>query len=274
MFLIDFSTYSFLNYIDGMSIIMNIGAIIQARLGSTRLPKKILMKINGISVLESLLNQLFYSKLLTKKIIATSTEQSDDALVEFLTANHVDYFRGSESDVLDRYYQCSKYYRIDTIVRISGDAPFIDPEIVDKTIQYFMNYNFDYVNNFNNKNRYPVGSEVEVFTFETLETVWKNAKKLSEREHVTPYIYNNPEKFMIGTLEYLNDLSHLHWTVDRSEDLEFVRAVYNRLNKKPILIDDILQLLKKEPHLLELNKKIDPHEGYKKSLEQDHSIDN
>lgn len=248
---------------------MDIFAIIQARTGSTRLPKKILMKINGMTVLESLLHQLSYSKYLTKKIVATTTKTSDDVLIEFLSSLGTDYFRGSELDVLDRYYQCAKYYRAQNIVRISGDAPFIDPQIVDKIVEYFTNSDFDYVNNFNKKNRYPVGAEVEVFTFKTLEEAWKNAIKASEREHVTPYVYNNPQQFRLGHLEYTHDLSHLHWTVDRSEDLEFVKAIYKKINKSPILLEDILALLEKKPELLEINKKTDPHEGYKKSLRQD-----
>lgn len=248
---------------------MNIFAIVQARVGSTRLPKKVLMKINGVTILESLLRQLSYSKFVTKKIVATTTENSDDVLAEFLTSLGVEHFRGSELDVLDRYYQCAKHYHAENIVRISGDAPFIDPTIVDKTIEYFINSGLDYVNNFDNKNRYPVGAEVEVFTFKILEDAWKNAKKASEREHVTPYIYNNPQWFGVGHLEYTRDLSHLHWTVDRVEDLEFVKAIYKKINKKPILLEDILSLLDKEPSLLKINNKVDPHEGYKKSLRED-----
>lgn len=244
-------------------------AIIQARMSSTRLPEKILMKINGVSIIESLLNQLSYSKLLSRKIIATSNDDSELPLIKQLDFMKISYFRGSQTDVLDRYYQCAKNYKIEQIVRISGDAPFIDPNIVDKAIDFFNNSNFDYVNNFNDKNRYPVGSEVEVFGFNTLEKAWKNAKKPSEREHVTSYIYNHPEDFEIGNLEYVCDLSHLHWTVDRVQDLEFVRAIYKNIKKKPILLDDILNLLKSQPKLLEINKNIDSQEGYKKSLEED-----
>lgn len=248
---------------------MNTVAIIQARTSSTRLAQKILMKINGYSLLESLLNQISYSKLLTKKIVATTNEQSDDVLIDLLKTLNVDYFRGDQFDVLDRYYQCAKYYDIDNIVRISGDAPLIDPRIVDKVIDYYKNSHFDYVNNFNYKNRYPIGTETEIFSFKTLETAWKKAKKPSEREHVTPYIYNNPNEFSIGNLEYDHNLSDLHWTVDRLEDLEFVRIIYKKIDKRPILLDDILKLLEKEPALLVINKKIDPHQGYKKSLQED-----
>ncbi len=248
---------------------MNFIAIIQARMGSTRLPNKILMKINGMSIIESLLSQLSYSKLLHQKIIATTTNSSDDDLIKLLDSINVTYFRGKESDVLDRYYQCAKQFGVKQIVRISGDAPFIDPNIVDKVIEFFNNSDFDYANNFSDKNRYPVGAEVEVFSFESLESAWINSKKPSEREHVTPYIYTNPTKFRIGYLEYTEDLSKFHWTVDRSEDLEFVKAIYKKIKNKPILLENILELLAKEPNLLDINKNVDSHEGYKKSLQED-----
>ena len=248
---------------------MDYVAIIQARTGSTRLPNKVLMKLNGVSVIESVLNQLSFSKNLTNKIVATTINTSDDILIELLKSMNVDYFRGNENDVLDRFYQCAKYFKINQIVRISSDAPFIDPNIVDKTISFFNDSNFDYVNNFNIQNRYPVGSEVEVFSFQTLETAWINAKKYSEREHVTPYIYNNPTKFKIGHLEYIEDLSKFHWTIDRSEDLEFARTIYKKIKNKPILLENILDLLKKESELLDINKNIDSQEGYKKSFEED-----
>jgi spore coat polysaccharide biosynthesis protein SpsF len=247
---------------------MNFTAIIQARTGSTRLPNKILMKINGITVIESLLNQLSNSKLLTDKIIATTKEKDDDQIIVIAKALGVNHFRGSQFDVLDRYYECAKQFSINQIVRISGDAPLIDPQIVDKTIQLYQKSNFDYVNNFN-RFRFPIGTEVEVFSFSILEKAWQNATKSSEREHVTPYIYNNPDKFSIGHLENTSDLSDLHWTVDRKEDLEFVKTVYKNISKRPILLEDILKLLEEHPSLLDINRKIDPHEGYKKSLLED-----
>ena len=247
---------------------MNCTAVIQARMGSNRLPGKVLMKINGITVLECLLGQLSYSKHLTNKIIATTTEKNDDQIVDIAKSMGISFFRGNQSDVLDRYYQCAKEFSIKNIVRISADAPLIDPTIVDKTIQVYEKSNFDYVNDFS-KNRFPVGTEVEVFSFTALEKAWKNAIKPSEREHVTSYFYNNPDVFSIGHLENTSDLSNLHWTVDRAEDLEFVKTIYGGISKRPILLDDILRLLAERPSLLEINKKIDPREGYKKSLSED-----
>lgn len=251
---------------------MNFTAIIQARTGSNRLPNKVLMKINGITLIEFLLDQLSHSKLLNNKIIATTTEKTDDRLVMIAKSLGINYFRGSQLDVLDRYYKCAKSFSINHIVRISGDAPLIDPQIVDMTIQLYQKSNFDYVNNFN-KHRFPIGTEVEVFSFSTLEKAWRNANKPSEREHVTPYIYNNLDKFSIGHLENTSDLSKLHWTVDRIEDLEFVKTIYQNINKRPILLDDILKLLDEQPSLLDINKNIDPQEGYKKSLLEDSRSD-
>lgn len=250
------------------SFSMDFTAIIQARMNSTRLPGKVLMKINGITTIECLLEQLSHSKLLTNKIIATTTEEVDDQLVKITKSLKVDSFRGNQSDVLDRYYMCAKQFSIKNIVRISGDAPLIDPNLVDRTIQLYLKSNFDYVNNFA-KNRFPIGTEVEVFSFSTLERAWQNAAKPSEREHVTSYIYNNSDKFSIGSLEHTRDLSNLHWTIDRKEDLDLVKTIYKNIDRRPILLEDILKLFEEQPELLEINKKIDPHEGYKKSLLED-----
>jgi spore coat polysaccharide biosynthesis protein SpsF len=247
---------------------MDFTAVIQARMGSTRLPNKVLMKINGITVIECLLEQISHSKLLTNKIIATTTTTDDDKIILIAKSLGINVFRGSQTDVLDRYYQCAKQFSIKNIVRISGDAPLIDPTIMDRTINLYEKSKFDYVNNFST-NRFPIGTEVEVFSFSTLEKVWQNAVKPSEREHVTSYIYTNPDKFSIGHLNNVSDLSNLHWTVDRKEDLEFVRAIYKNINRKPILLEDILKLLDDQPSLLEINKEIDPREGYKKSLLDD-----
>jgi len=246
-----------------------ITAIIQARLNSSRLKGKTLLKIQDKNLLQHLFSQLSYSTQIDRKIIATTIDKMDNEIEEFAKSENITCFRGDSLDVLDRYYQCAKFFNLETIVRISGDAPLIDPSIVDKTIQLFKKSDFEYVNNFN-KNRFPVGTEVEVFSFSTLEKVWLNATKHSEREHVTSYIYNNPEKFSIGHLENTINNSNLHWSIDRIEDLEFVRQIFKNIKKRPILLDDILKLLKEKPFLLDNNKNIDPHEGYKKSLLDDH----
>lgn len=245
-----------------------ITSIIQIRLNSSRLKRKALLKIENISLIEHLLSQLSYSTQIDKKILATTTELIDDDIEKLAKNLGVTCFRGNSLDVLDRYFQCAKFFNLETIVRISGDAPIIDPQIVDKVIQYYLDNDFDYVNNFFERT-YPIGTEVEIFSFDVLQKCWKDAKKSSEREHVTPFIYNNPDKFKIGFTKNNENLSNLHWTVDRIEDYEFVKSIIERIKKRPILLNDVLQILQNEPELKKINYHIDPFEGYKKSIEND-----
>ena len=242
-----------------------ITAIIQARLNSSRLNKKILLKIENKNLLEHLFSQLSYSTHIDKKIIATTINKIDDEIENFAKLQNITFFRGNPLNVLDRYYRCAKFFNLETIVRISGDAPLIDPSIVDKTIEYYKKNNFDYVSNFFNRS-YPIGTEIEIFSFKTLEKCWMNAKKSSEKEHVTPFIYNHPELFKIGHIEYKKNISHLHWTVDQIEDFKFIELIFKKIKKRPILMDDILELLENEPELLEINKNIDPFEGSRNLL--------
>lgn len=236
-------------------------AIIQVRMGSTRLPGKVLKKLNGISVLECLLEQLNHSKLLDDKIIATTTNSEDDVILKLCESNGIKCFRGSQDDVLDRYYQCAKQFSVKTIVRITSDCPLIDPKIIDKVIDYYFNNSYDCVNNYF-KRTYPYGNDVEVFSFNILEEAWQKAHTNSEREHVTPYIYNNPDQFSIGWIENKDNFSQFHWTVDRPEDLDFIRAILKKISKRPIFIEDILSVIKEDPSILEINKNTNPEENY------------
>lgn len=251
---------------------MKFSAIIQARIDSTRLHGKIFKKLNGISVLECLFEQLKYSKLLNEKIIATTTNEEDDLIENFAKKKNIKFFRGNVLDVLDRYFQCAKQYSLENIVRITADNPFIDPQIVDSVINLYTTGKFDYVNNFL-KRSYPTGTEVEVFSFKVLEKAWNTATKPSEREHVTPFFYNNPALFSLGCLEYKEDLSKFHWTVNREEDLEMIRAIFKEISNRPILLNDILKVLKENPSILEITKDLNPHEGYFKSLEEDKKVE-
>ncbi len=247
---------------------MNPTAIIQVRTGSSRLPGKILEKLNGITVLECFFEQLEYSQSLKNKIIATSSNSRDDVIVDFAKENNIEFFRGSETDVLDRFYKCAQEFSIQDIVRMTPDCPFIDPIVIDKVINFYVNNTFDFVSN-TLQRTFPYGNDVEVFSFTALETSWKNAKKPSEREHVTPFIYNNPNMFSITQVKYSKNLTHLHWTLDRKEDLMFIRAIYKKIRKKPILIEDILQILKKNPEFLKINENSFSDEGYQKSIQED-----
>tara|TARA_B100000029_G_scaffold515681_1_gene623941 strand:+ start:58 stop:822 length:765 start_codon:yes stop_codon:yes gene_type:complete len=245
-----------------------IGCIIQARMDSTRLPGKTLKLINSQTpMLEFQLNQLKFSNLIEKIIIATTTFESDDIIVDFCKKNNLDYFRGESKDVLDRYYQCAKKYNFPIIVRITSDNPLIDPEIVDQVIESFKISNCDYMSTEYPKT-FPLGFAVEVFTFRSLEMAWNEAKLPSEREHVTPYMFKNRNLFKHCNFSYKEDISHIRCTVDTQNDFEFIEKIIQKLNLHPIHLNQILDLLSEEPDLLEINKHI-KHDGYEKSLKED-----
>ena len=248
-------------------------AIIQARLDSTRLPRKALINILGKPLIIHLLERVKESKKIDDIIAATTDRKVDDELVKVLKNQGVKVFRGSNKDVLDRYYQAATKYCADVIVRVTGDCPLIDPNIIDLIIQHYLDNDFDYVTNIIVPT-YPDGLDVEIFSYETLKKTWEESKLLSEREHVTPYIKKHPEIFRLNNFKNSVDWSHLRWTVDQKEDLKFVIEIYKRLyNKKPLfLMKDILQILDEEPELKEINSRIQRDEGYLKSLKEDDNV--
>ena len=244
-----------------------IGCIIQARMGSTRLPGKAMLNVeNDKTVLYFVIKQLQNCKLVDKIIVATTTLEDDNQIANFSKYLGIDSFRGSSDNVLDRHYQCAKEYSVSTIVRIPSDKPLIDPEIVDDIVRHYHTY--DYITNFLTSS-YPSGTEVELLSFNILKTVWEKAELPSELEHVTRYIHTHQNEFNILNIEYPNDLSHLGWAVDRIEDLDLVRKIVLKIEKRPILLKDILELFDKEPHLPEINKNVDRNEGNIKSLKED-----
>ena len=248
---------------------MTIGCIIQARMGSNRLPGKVMMDIEKDKpVLYYVINQLRHCKLIDKLIVATTTLAEDDKIVKYCNDLGVDSYRGNAQNVLDRYYQCAKKFSMSTIVRIPSDKPLIDPEIVDSIIDKFRLNIYDYVINFL-PSTFPSGTEVEIFSFDALEIAWKNAELPSEKEHVTSYIYNHKEKFKIFNVTLPEDLSRYRWAVDRIEDLTLVRQITSKIKKRPILMGDIVKLFKKEPQLVDINKNVDREEGNLKSLKED-----
>ena len=245
-----------------------IGCIIQARVNSTRFPKKILQNLDGKKcVLDYVINQVKNSKKIDQIIIATTSLKDDDIVIDISEKNDCQVFRGDEDDVLDRYFQCARKFELDAIVRITSDCPLIDPQIIDQVIGEFESGSFDYVTN-TFPRTYPKGLDVEVFSYSILERMCKDAKLPSEREHVTQFILNHDE-FRIGNVEYENDLSQLRWTLDQKEDLDFLLNVIKGIDSRPILMDNILKLLEKNPELKEINSGIDPDQGIKKSKEED-----
>ena len=239
-------------------------------MGSTRYPGKVLERLKAERrILDYVINQLSFSKSIENIIIATTTLQQDDVIVKYAKDNNLECFRGDPLDVLDRYYQCAKEFSLETIVRMTSDCPFLDPTVVDKTVNEFYQNDYDFVSN-NLIRTYPIGVDTEVFSFETLEKAWKDAKLPSEKEHVTPFIKKNGSIFKIHNLENEQKVPIYRITIDRREDLNFLKEIAKNINHEPILMKDVYDVLETKPKILDLyNDKIDVVEGYNKSLKDD-----
>ncbi|MDC0450760.1 acylneuraminate cytidylyltransferase, partial [Nitrosopumilus sp.] len=211
--------------------------------------------------------QISNSKLIDKVIIATTNESEDDVIVEFAKKRNLDYFRGNTNDVLDRYYQCAKKFNLQTIVRVTSDCPLTDPVIIDHIIKLFFSNECDYSTNKLpiNSPKCPQGVEVEVFSYQTLEKIWNDAQLASEREHVTPHIYNNPKKFRIISNSHYAEICNLRYTIDKNNDLKLVRTLIKKIQNRPILTSDIILIFKNEPTLFNINAHYIRNEGYFKS---------
>lgn len=248
-------------------------AIIQARMGSKRLPGKVVADIMGRPLLGHIIERIKISKILDEIIIATTDNIEDLPIIELASQYGIETYAGNVDDVLDRFYQAARYVSADIIVRITADDPFKDPVVLDKIAAYLIDHpELDYVSN-TIKPTYPEGLDIEAFRFIALKKAYEEANLLSEREHVTPYIWKNRDKFNIYNICNEKDLSHLRWTIDYYDDLYFAREVYCRLYDKGIfLMNDVLNLLKSEPDLTMINSGIDRNLGYNVSLEKDKSI--
>jgi spore coat polysaccharide biosynthesis protein SpsF len=246
-----------------------IGCIIQARTGSSRLPNKVLMKIDeNQTILEHVIKQLSFSKSINNIIVATTKLKQDDVIENLVKKLGINIFRGDSSDVLDRYYQCAKQFNLENIVRITSDCPLIDPEIVDEVIKKYETEGLDYVSNTLIRT-FPIGMDVEIFSFDVLKKTWSNATLSSEREHVTPFMRSKKMDFSIGNVENNEDYSKIRITLDRKEDYELIKKIINKFDKKPILIQDIIKLFQNQPELMKINENIKHDEGMQKSLKND-----
>ena len=249
---------------------MNIVAIIQARMKSTRLPGKVLADICGKPMLHYVIARAKRAKMANLVVVATSADPADDLIEEFCAANAVPCFRGSENDVLERYYRAAMQFDANIIVRLTADCPLIDPLVIDQVTQRILESNSDYVSNVLQLT-FPDGLDTEVLTFDALARAWHEATLPSEREHVTSYIINRPNLFRLGCIKNNVDLSQLRWTVDKPEDLELIRKIYRSLGCNDTIFStgDVLSLLRKYPHLGEINAGLLRNEGYLRSLERD-----
>jgi spore coat polysaccharide biosynthesis protein SpsF len=231
-------------------------AIIQARMGSTRLPDKVLQDIGGETMLARVVRRTQRARLLDQIVVATTIEASDDAIMAECDRLGVPVFRGDEQDVLDRYYHAAEAYDAEAVVRITSDCPFIDPEMVDQVIRAFLDEKPDYAGN-TLVRAYPRGVIPEIMAMSTLARAWREATESYQRVHVTPYIYQNPGSFHLLPLMGEVDLGDYRWTVDTPEDLEFARAVYACLgNNDSFGWLDVLELLTQKPELMKLNRHV------------------
>ncbi len=247
-------------------------AIIQARMGSSRLKGKVMRDFGGKTMLETLVNRIKPSRKIDKIVIATTIEPEDDKIAEFCLTSHVACFRGSEWDVLDRFYQTALSYAPNAVVRLTADCPLNSFQVVDEVIEKYQDGQFDYFSNSNNEPDYlEDGFDTEVFSFNSLSTAWQDANMLSEREHVTPFI-KGCGKFNCGWSKSHPDYNY-KLSVDTEEDFQVVFSVFRELNSiSDFSIGEVVKLLSRKPGLLDGNRSSTVNAGYKKSIENDKRV--
>lgn len=234
--------------------------VIQARTGSSRLPGKVMLPLASKPLILRMYERVSYSRYAGKIIIAITEDEIDNQLLKLCKQNNLNLFRGNSLDLLDRHYKAAKENNAEVVIKIPSDCPLIDPEIIDKVILYYINSKekYDFVSNLHPAS-YPDGNDVEVMSFKSLENAWINAKKDFEREHTTPYIWENPDKFRIGNVVWETglDYSMTHrFTIDYKEDYEFIKRVYDELYEEnyKFSLSDILELLEKKPEIKKINQ--------------------
>jgi spore coat polysaccharide biosynthesis protein SpsF len=248
-------------------------AIIQARLGSARLPGKVMMPILGKPMLQHIVERLRSVEAIDKVVVATSVSGKDDRLAEFCDDCSIPFYRGSEEDVLDRFYHVAKNFGGEHLIRITGDCPLIDPLVVSRLIAYYFQNGFYFcgvaagagVADREVVGRYPDGLDAEIFSMDILTTTWREAIRQLHREHVTPFIWQQPERFRLGTLYPDNgDYSHCRWTIDNLEDFKLVQWIYEQLYPDNPYFDmeEILDLLNRHPEKASENRHFIGKEGY------------
>jgi spore coat polysaccharide biosynthesis protein SpsF len=229
-------------------------------MGSTRLPGKVFLPLAGKPLLLRMYERVAFSKYAGEIVLAITEDETDNQLFKLCQQNNIQVFRGNTLDLLDRHYQAAKKYNAEAVIKIPSDCPLIDPEIIDKVIQYYISSRdkFDFVSNLHPPS-YPDGNDVEIMSFAALENAWINAKKDFEREHTTPFIWENPDKFRIGNVLWEtgldNSMTH-RFTIDYKEDYEFIKRVYDELYEanNSFGLKDILALLERKPEIKKINE--------------------
>jgi len=233
---------------------MTTTVVVQARMGATRLPGKVLKPIAGRPMIDYQLERLRRVKNASRIVIATTDQPADDAIAAFCAEAGVDCARGSEADVLARYHDALQRFPADAVVRVTADCPLIDPAVVDAAIAAFAPQQYDYVSNML-EHTYPYGMAVEVMSADALREAHREARRPEEREHVTPFIYRHPERYRLKSLTVTPNLSHHRWTVDTPEDLQLVSRILQALypRKPQFTMQDVLELLDEHPDWCRIN---------------------
>ncbi|MEK4076516.1 glycosyltransferase family protein [Paenibacillus sp. FSL M7-0656] len=235
---------------------MNITAIIQARLGSSRLPAKVMKTLEDKSVLGHVITRVRAIPLVNNVVVATTNAIEDEEICKEAKRYKVDCYKGSINNVLKRYYEAAKLSNADVIVRITSDCPLIDPNISNKVIKYFINSHIDYLSS-GLSNTFPRGLDTEVFTFQALEKAHEESTKEYELEHVTPYIYENPDLFRIRVYSNEQNFSHYRLTLDTIEDWKLISEIYKKLYTGRVFgLDDTIHLLQSHPELALINSQV------------------
>jgi len=250
---------------------LNAVAIIQARMGSTRLPGKVLADINGQPLLQRLIERVRATPGISRVVVATTTELADDVLADWCTTHAVPVYRGSTDDVLDRFWQCAQQHPAEFIVRVTADDPLKDPAVIAQALELCASApEVDYASN-TLQPTYPEGLDIEVVRYRTLERAAREATRPSEREHVMPYVWKHPDRFVLRGFVMQPDLSHWRWTVDKPADLELVRLIFAHFSDQPLVgHQTVIAWLNKHPELLAINAGTIRHEGYFKTLAAEH----
>ncbi len=232
-------------------------AIVQARMGSTRLPGKVLLPIAGKPMLVQVVERTQRAATLSEVVVATTLDPSDDPIADVCRGQGYSLYRGSTADVLDRYYRAAAAAEAGVIVRLTGDCPLHDPGVIDHTVSEFLRTGVDFAANRLPppwKRTYPIGLDTEVCSFQALETAWTLADEPHQREHVMPYLYEKAGRFRTLLVHHDPDFGHLRWTVDTPEDLAAVREIYSRFpGRNDFSWKEVLALYEREPALAEIN---------------------
>lgn len=251
-------------------------AIIQARLGSSRLPEKVLLPFGpSHTTLSYMIERVKKAKLVDQVVVATTSKPDDKKLIDYLESIGQKYFAGSENDVLDRYYQTAKAYcqsPSDVIIRLTGDCPFSDPVIIDLAVKTYQSGDYDFVSNSLEPYSYPDGLDVEVFSFANLERAAREAKLPSHREHVTFYFWQNPELFRVYYCQYPKKLSHYRLTLDYLQDYELltkIREHFEEKNTSDFHMEEIVEFMESHPEIAKLNADKKQNAGWQTALEED-----